>query len=552
MGVRRCGGVRRIALLLLLVAAAPASAAPSGEPTAPLRPAGRFFADAQGRVVPVRGVFGKWKQAGAIPRTPDGDAPTDAGNLNSTFGPADAEMVAGLGSTALRLSWFWEGLQPQAPPAPLRTIYLDRVAQVQRDLGDAGVFSLIDLHQDLYGRRYESAPNGPNKRIDSPGAPDWATLDDGVPHPFSLGFPANYTLPSVSHAFDNLWLDRDGILGALADVWTVVAKRFADEPHVLGYDLFNEPWPGTEYPTCATPAGCPGFDAAVLQPAMERLARAVHAGDPDGLAMVEPHLLFNLGVPTYLGASYAATGVPEGVAPLGASYHDQCITRAVINPASGYVPQVTDPTSELLKPGCSVSDGLVMDRGLELGERVGGPAIMTELQPTSSEDVGGIECMIEKAEARMAGYTYGLSWSPRASGSTELRDMFEPPHPGEAREDEVARARAKAYVLARTAPMAIAGDPQGWSFDPRTGAFALRFTPRAGVTGPTSVFVPDRHYPGGFTVTAHDGLAAPERTAVAGGTLLSFATRDGATSAEVRIARDGAAPADLPALPACS
>ena len=544
---------RGVVTLVVLLAVAPGAHAgpPPGEPVAPLTPAGRFFHDARGRVVPVRGLFGKWKQRGDVPRSDAGDGPADTGNANSTFGLRDATMVAGLGSTALRLSWFWEALQPKAPPAPASADYLDRLAEVQRDLGRVGVFSLVDLHQDLYGRRYQSAPGGPSKAIDSPGAPDWATLDDGVPQPASFGFPANYLLPATSHAFDNLWLNRDGILDRLADAWKLVAHRFAGEPYVLGYDLFNEPWPGTEYPSCAQPAGCPGFDVGVLQPALERLAQAVHAEDPSRVALFEPHLLFNMGVASHLGATYAAAGLPAGVAPAGASFHDQCITRALLPALADYAPELTDPAAQQAKPGCSVSDGLVMDRGQALGDTFGGPAIMTELQPTSSEDVPGIECMIEKAESRMLGYTYGLSWSPRASGSTELRDMFEPPHPGEARADEVVRARAKAYVLARTAPEAIAGDPQSWGFDPRTGAFALRFAPRTSASGPTSVFVPGRQYPEGFTIAAHDGLAAPERTPVPGGTLLSFTTLPGAAAATIRVERVGAAPADLPALPAC-
>jgi len=49
-----------------------------------------------------------------------------------------------------------------------------------------------------------------------------------------------------------------------------VAQRFAADQNVLGYDLLNEPWPGTQYPTCNT------FDGLVFGNA---LARSKQTGD---------------------------------------------------------------------------------------------------------------------------------------------------------------------------------------------------------------------------------------------------------------------------------
>ena len=33
----------------------------------------------------------------------------------------------------------------------------------------------------------------------------------------------------------------------MMDFWSVVAERFSSNPNVVGYDIFNEPWPANIY-----------------------------------------------------------------------------------------------------------------------------------------------------------------------------------------------------------------------------------------------------------------------------------------------------------------
>lgn len=137
----------------------------------------------------------------------------------------------------------------------------------------------------------------------------------------------------------------------------------------------------------------------------------------------------------------------------------------------------------------------------------------------------------------MAGYTYGLSWTPQPSGSTELRDMFEPPHPGEPREHEVARARAKGLRAGAHRTGGHRRRPAGMELRPAHGRVRAVLHPARHDHRADVVFVPARHYCGGFHMTAHRGLTAPRRYAVMGGTLLTFWRAGRATTAAVRIAR---------------
>ena len=43
----------------------------------------------------------------------------------------------------------------------------------------------------------------------------------------------------------------------------------------MGYDLFNEPWPGSQWPTCANVNGCPAFEQESLAPMQQKAIDAI-------------------------------------------------------------------------------------------------------------------------------------------------------------------------------------------------------------------------------------------------------------------------------------
>jgi endoglycosylceramidase len=62
---------------------------------------------------------------------------------------------------------------------------------------------------------------------------------------------AYYTSEAVQTALDHFWANRPaadgvGLQDHYASVWRHVARRFKDEPAVLGFDLMNEPIPGRD------------------------------------------------------------------------------------------------------------------------------------------------------------------------------------------------------------------------------------------------------------------------------------------------------------------
>lgn len=158
----------------------------------------------------------------------------------SWHGPEDFYNLRRWGMNAVRLLIFWSAVEPE--PGRYDERYLESVDQRIAWARDAGLYVVLDMHQDLWS---EAIPGGN-------GAPAWATLDDGMPHRTVGGAwsTAYFTSPRVHRAFDNFWDNAPGpgdvgIQDRFALAWRHVAARYADTPTVIGLNIMNEPFPGS-------------------------------------------------------------------------------------------------------------------------------------------------------------------------------------------------------------------------------------------------------------------------------------------------------------------
>src|SRR3712207_3561194 len=284
-----------VTLLVTAAAAAPAAA----DPRPPFEHRGQFMTDADGRVFVVHGLNVVQKFPPYYP-------------LAVGFDDDDADFLAANGFNSVRLGVIHKPLELQ--PGRYDDGYLAELARTETMLAKRGIYTLLDFHQDMYNERFEGQ-----------GEPDWAVQDDGLPAEPKRGFPQNYfVMTALQRAFDHFWANDPGPGGVglqdrYAAAWRHVARRFRDRPNVFGYDLLNEPWPGTTWQQCANPEGCPVFDAK-LHAFNERMIRAIRRVDPTTLVFYEPNVLFNNGARTNLGDSADGN--------LGMSFHDYCLFAA--------------------------------------------------------------------------------------------------------------------------------------------------------------------------------------------------------------------------------
>ena len=154
---------------------------------------------------------------------------------------ADWDRMAAHGFNVVRLLVSWSRLEPQ--PGRIDGGYLALIKRTVRDASRRGIYSVIDMHQDAWGKYIASPPGttcpaGQSPAIGWDGAPRWATLTDGA----STCTPGSREdSEAVLTAWDSFYADRDQVMTHLVRVWGEIGRTFAREPAVAGFDLLNEP-----------------------------------------------------------------------------------------------------------------------------------------------------------------------------------------------------------------------------------------------------------------------------------------------------------------------
>jgi endoglycosylceramidase len=141
------------------------------------------------------------------------------------------------GVNCIRFVIIWDGLEPE--PGVYNEKYLSEIDKRIKWAEDNGIFVVLDMHQDLFSVKY------------SDGAPDWATLDEGRSHITGDIWSDAYLLSeAVQTSFDNFWSNKPapdgiGIQDHYAQLWKYIADRYKNNSTVIGYDIMNEPFPGS-------------------------------------------------------------------------------------------------------------------------------------------------------------------------------------------------------------------------------------------------------------------------------------------------------------------
>jgi len=459
--------VRRllIAAAMLAVTAMPTSAlaAPGGMPALPLSHHGRWITDRSGRVFITHGINMVYKIPPYYPSV-------------TGFGADDAAFLRSIGFNSVRVGMIWKGLEPS--PGTFSVAYLRHVAATVRLLSRYGIVSLLDFHQDML-----------NERFQGEGFPDWAIEDAGLPNP-KLGFSNNYLAnPALEHALDQFFSNAAGPNGVglqdwYAGAWARTARFFRADRAVLGYELMNEPFPGTAWEQCAQPAGCPVFDAELLA-LYKRLDVAIRRVDRRGLVWYEPNVIFNDGANTTLG--------PLGDPRAGFAFHDYCLTEP--ETAGG-----GDPAA------CQTTDDLVFSNALAHVSSTGDALLMTEFGATV--DTTYLDDMVARADRDMVpwqewAYCGCKDPTTQGPGTTQaiVVDPAKPPRGGNL-------VMSTLRALVEPYPQVIAGTPLSWSFDRGSRVFALRFSTarisghgRFGAGAVSAVAAPRLVYPHGYRAT---------------------------------------------------
>ncbi|WP_219107502.1 cellulase family glycosylhydrolase [Austwickia sp. TVS 96-490-7B] len=467
------------------IAAAPAAAAGAAR----WGTAGRWITDEQGRVVITHGVNEVEKNS---PFAPDAVG----------FDEEDAKFLQQQGFTSVRLGTIWAGVEPK--PGQFDDAYLARIKRTVDMLHRHGIASLLDFHQDMV-----------NPKFQGNGWPDWAVLDGGAPNVIKAGFPGNYFLNmGVKNSYESFMNDKPasdgvGIATHYAKAWAHTAAYFKGTPGVMGFDLYNEPFPGHDYLGCIMRVdGCPAQDAK-LSAVQQKSIDAIRAVDPATTIYYEPMQFFNIAKPT----NVAVKGKN-----LAFSFHDYCTNQAVFK---NYY-------------GCKSPDRKVFENAEQQYRKHDHALLMTEFGAITAKDV--LHAQTNLAMENRVGYQYWAytGGDPTTAGpGNEQALVFDTKKPPTGNNVDWKKLEA----IAVPHPDRVAGVPGRYGYDRNTKTFTMKWVAdkaTSGVFGAgsiTTVRIPAIAMPKGYTIKATGAkvVSKPDAPTV------ELAWEKGVTAAEVTI-----------------
>ncbi len=413
------------------------------------------FVDGDGRVVVLHGINARVE--GLFDVTfDDGRVPLEE---IPDFTLEDAQRMRSMGFNLLRLPVNWSGIEPlDTDPPTYSSTYLARLREVVDLCEQAGLFVLIDFHQDAY-----------SKEIGEDGAPLWAIS----PEPTMLlegpldDLGARRASRQVLSAFRVFFGDEEPgptLRARFASMAARVAADFVGDPTVIGYEIYNEPVAG---------------DAQTLRLNRD-VGAAILAVDPGHLIIFEPQATFRVALDRS-GSAGAPFNVPGGV------YAPHIYTLAF----TGTEEQILAFTRGTLRRAheTAYAEAIAWQTPLLVGE--------FGFNPNGTRGIEYLELQTDLHDEFGASSAFWV-WKEDSQGSWGMFDRS-----GE----EWVERPALRRVLSRPMPERIAGQPLWWRYDRVTQVLDVAFEGDSSVDAPSEIYVPaSEDYTADFVVSC-DGRA---------------------------------------------
>lgn len=170
------------------------------------------------------------------------DKPVDSGVFRYNLDEEFFKKFRANGLDFIRLAVTWQNLEPRMNKYNEK--YLKSIDDIFELAEKYGVYILLDMHQDLYSAF--------DNRSVGDGAPSWACITNGAKPrmPKAVWAEGYFWGRWVFKAFDHFWANSpvagEGLQDRYARLWQMLAERYGDKPALFGYDLMNEPFPGSD------------------------------------------------------------------------------------------------------------------------------------------------------------------------------------------------------------------------------------------------------------------------------------------------------------------
>lgn len=166
---------------------------------------------------------------------------TDKRIYGTVWNKGTAKKLKQSGIDLIRLGFVWDAVEPEM--GKYDDAFLDSIKSILDECEQEGVYAYLDMHQDLYS----GFGNG-----NGDGAPAWATMTGGHKYePAKVVWAEGYFFSKAVHtAFDNFWSNADlhgkGLQDRFFNMWSYVISKLGEHNAVIGFDVLNEPFPGSD------------------------------------------------------------------------------------------------------------------------------------------------------------------------------------------------------------------------------------------------------------------------------------------------------------------
>lgn len=404
------------------------------------------------------------------------------------------ELLAKKGINIVRLGVTWEGIEPQ--PGEFNKAYLDGVRDTLSICERHGIYAFIDWHQDLFSCHNLTSGDG---------APRWACIKSlEKPHdPYIIWAEGYFAHPGIHACFDAFW-NNTPVLGKGLQEWycemlAYTVSYLKDCKAIMGYDVMNEPFPGSDGGRAFRKLVMRGIETGLLSkrvdrkkiisdvldgrimdalsvaddslvyhhvieaayelirkfdtekyyPFLARAAETVRKNSDGGIIFAENSYYSNLGIPFSAPALTDENGKPASDFAFAPHGYDITVDTPLTNEASPYrVDHIFNEHERTQK-------------------RLGAPILVGEWggMVDGGEKYPALEHLVDKFDRNKWSQTYWHYFANFADSKI-----------GE--------------IICRTYPVAVAGEIKYYGTDRRFNTFALSYTGSSTIKAPTLIYLP--------------------------------------------------------------
>ena len=458
--------------------------------------ANRKFYDEQGRTRIFHGVNVVYKLPPYIPSL-------DKFDPNLSLSREDVEYMKKFGFNLVRFGVIWEAIETS--PNVFNSTLLDTMDSLINLLGENGIYTIVDAHQDVFSRALcgEGVPHFYIKDLDyskdcqstyfkqflhlltvCKGIKEYNYRKDEQGRPLiedclKNNFMWYHTSPDLTSLYEKLFNNANGLLDKFISFWKVLATKFKSNQYVIGYDLWNEPFPADFYNNLKQLI--PGnADNDYLLPFYRKIDKGIREIDDQYIMMFEPTPFPDV-LPFFGGI--VTGGFRE--APLAPEFND----RQVLNMHT-YCCQISASACATGEPTLEISGTCRKHHFNKLkfledfGKKHNMSTILTEFGACKNSEAcyNEISSVADAADKYLTSWTYWM-YKPFNDFTTSCTENAEGVFKNDGTTQEY-----KVKALTRTYIQAYQGDPIKVKFDKETKVFKALFMPNLAINSSSELY----------------------------------------------------------------